>query len=408
MRLIHTADWHLGQNFRGFDRQVEHRLFLDWLVDTVERRQADALLIAGDVFDQANPSADAHRLFFEFLAAARRRCPHLDIVLIAGNHDSPSRLDAPQPILASLHVHVAGRFSAREQDDLARWIVPLHDAAGRRAASVLTVPFLRPADLERPHDGRYETAVRDTYARLADAAERHHGDDALIVMGHLHVRGADVSPDSERRLIIGGEESLDAAIFPAAATYVALGHLHRPQSVGSAAIRYSGSPLPLSFSEIHYPHQVVEIDIDGKRLQSVTPLHVPRPAPILRVPEHPLAPDDALAALDAWSVEPAEPGLEPLIEVPILASLVPTDLRARIEAALAGKAVRLCGIQRHRPETSTSNALDAEQPPPEQHLHLEPWAIFDRLLDEHPDVPERDAVRDAFGELLDRAAQEKS
>lgn len=407
MRLIHTADWHLGQNFRGFDRQAEHRVFLDWLLDTLERRQADALLIAGDVFDQANPGADAQRLFFEFLADARRRCPQLDIVLIAGNHDSPSRLEAPQPILASLHVHVAGRFVARTPDDLERWIVPLHDAGGRRAASVLAVPFLRPADLERPPDGRYETAVRDAYARLADAAARHHGDDALVVMGHLHVRGAGVSPDSERRLIIGGEESLDAGIFPAA-TYVALGHLHRPQSVGTAAIRYSGSPLPLSFSEIHYPHQVVEIDIEGNRLAAVTPLRVPRPAAILRVPEVPLVPDEALAVLEAWSNEPTQPGLEPLIEVPILTSIVPTDLRARIEAALAGKAVRLCGIQRHRPEAANPTAQHPDLPTTDPHLQLEPWAIFERLLQEHPDVPERDAVRAAFGELLDRAAQERS
>lgn len=409
MRILHTSDWHLGQQFKGFDRQAEHRVFLDWLVETLADRRIDALLVAGDLFDQANPSADAQKLFFDFLAAARKRCPALDIVMIAGNHDSAGRIDAPHPLLSAFGVRVMGRHDARQEltpELLDRILVPVTNADGRTAAWVLAVPYLRPADLDLGSGQDYASAIGQVYAALGEAAAGQlDSDQALLVMGHLHARGGQVSEDSERRLVIGGEEAVGAELFPAQATYVALGHLHLPQAVTAEHIRYSGSPLPLSFSEIDYPHQVVEVELDGNAIDRIEPIRIPRPVELLRVPAVASPIEEAIRALEELEVEPQTPALQPLVEVQILASIVPTDMRARIEAAIDGKPLRLTGIQRSRPvrdEDSAKSAINTDTDLRE----LTPDRLFSRLLDEHSDLGERADLEDAFAQLL-RATEEE-
>ncbi|MDR0477630.1 MAG: exonuclease subunit SbcD, partial [Desulfobulbaceae bacterium] len=133
MKLIHTSDWHLGQTLKGHDRHAEHQVFLDWLLDTLVERQADALLVAGDIFDQANPSIEAQAQYYQFLARVKKALPNLAIVVIAGNHDSPSRLEAPHPVLDAFGVHVVGRHDGRAPFDarlLQRLAVPLLDRHG--------------------------------------------------------------------------------------------------------------------------------------------------------------------------------------------------------------------------------------------------------------------------------------
>jgi exonuclease SbcD len=411
VKLLHTSDWHLGQNFKGFERHAEHQVFLNWLLVELKERQIDALLIAGDIFDQANPSAEAQRLFYHFLAQARTLCQGLDIVVIAGNHDSPGRIDAPSAVLDAMGVRVVGQYSARatmNEAMMSRVAIPLTGADGEVGAWVLAVPFLRPGDLARDETGSYQTGVRAAYGRLVEAIEaRRSPDQALIVMGHLHVQGGSVSADSERRLVIGGEEALEANIFPVEAAYVALGHLHKPQSVSSEHIRYCGSPLPLSFTEIHYQHQVVEVVLGGSQLVSATSIPIPRPSPLMRVPSEPRPLEEVLLALSELQIEDAPPGLRPLLEVQVLASLVPTDMRARVEAALEGKQVRLTGIQRHRPQVIEASDDGAASVPGQLNLaDLKPEKLFDRLLAENPDIAETAGLHQAFAELLDQAQQE--
>ena len=412
MRLLHTSDWHLGQSLKGYDRQAEHQTFLAWLLNKLDERQIDALLIAGDIFDQANPSAAAQTLFYRFLAQARARCPLLDIVVIAGNHDSAARIDAPHAILIELGVHVAGHLNARAELDeatLQRICVPLTRRDGSVGAWALAVPFLRPGDLTNAQGDGYAAGVRAAYQHVLDAAlARREPDQALIAMGHLHVQGATVSEDSERRLIIGGEEVLDANIFPPELTYVALGHLHKPQSVGHERIRYCGSPLPLSFSEIHYLHQVVEINLDGASVISIETHLIPRPAQILRVPDKPKPLAEALEELRALTVSDAAEGLEPLLEVQILESIAPTDLRAQVDEALAGKRIRLTGITRTSPPRQASAAGEDEATTRLAMNDLKPDRLFQRLLSEHDDIPNQDELLNAFAELVDELQQRGS
>ncbi|HSP57342.1 MAG TPA: exonuclease subunit SbcD, partial [Halomonas sp.] len=149
LRLIHTADWHLGQSFHGQERHTEHRAFLAWLLDTLEERQADALLVAGDVFDVVNPSLQAQALLYDFIVGAHERLPRLDIVMIAGNHDSGNRIELPAPLMRRLRTHALGRVSWLDDGrlDAERLLVPLTDSEGQTRAWCLALPFLRPAEV---------------------------------------------------------------------------------------------------------------------------------------------------------------------------------------------------------------------------------------------------------------------
>lgn len=370
MKLIHTADWHLGQSFHGQERHAEHRAFLAWLLDTLVERQADALLVAGDIFDVVNPSLRAQELLFHFIVSAHERLPHLEIVLIAGNHDSGNRIELPAPLMRRLRTHALGRVSWLDDGNLdaERLLVPLTDASGETRAWCLALPFLRPAEVtgagmrldqgeddDAPND--YVAGITRVHRQLIDAAgKRREPGQALVAMSHAHLHGAAVSEASERPIVIGGEESISAALFPADIAYVALGHLHRAQHVGEARIRYSGSPLPLDFSEVGYPHQVVEVRLDGEALGETQAIPVPRPVAMHRVGPAPL--ERVLAELAALEDDPAlsdARGRErsrdhwPWLEVRVeLESPIP-DLRARVETALEGKALRLLRLERRLP-----------------------------------------------------------
>ncbi|MBL9179628.1 MAG: exonuclease SbcCD subunit D C-terminal domain-containing protein [Verrucomicrobiaceae bacterium] len=253
MRILHTADWHLGARLVERDRLPEHAAFLDWLIDTLRSEKIDALLVSGDVFDAANPPQDAIALYFDFL----KRLADLktvQAVITGGNHDSASHLNAPRELLKRFDVHVFGHAGENNVADLGGTVVA-------------AVPFLRERDLRQAAAGETITAVHEQVraairahyaAQLAACREIAEGR-PVIAMGHLTVLGTTTS-DSERDIHIGNLGAVGADIFTGF-DYTALGHLHRPQKVASIeTIRYSGSPIPLSFSEAADKKSVVVID----------------------------------------------------------------------------------------------------------------------------------------------------
>ncbi|MFU8831745.1 MAG: exonuclease subunit SbcD, partial [Wenzhouxiangella sp.] len=189
LKIIHTSDWHLGQVFHAYERTGEHQKFLDWLLSELKTRQPDALLIAGDIFEHANPSGRAQTMFYAFLSHARKACPSMDMAIIAGNHDSAARLEAPNPILSGLGIHVVGQLDGDEAPG--RSLIPLHHADGTVGAWCLGVPFLRAGDVPRS-DGEgdpYPRGIAETYRRHVDAAlGKRDKNQALIAMGHLHAQ----------------------------------------------------------------------------------------------------------------------------------------------------------------------------------------------------------------------------
>lgn len=372
LRLLHTADWHLGQSFHGYDRDSEHAHFLDWLLQTLVERRIDALLIAGDVFDSVNPPATAQRRFYDFLARAHAASPTLQIVLTAGNHDAAARLEAPAQLLESLHIRVVGTVPRDAAGELQpeRFLIPLKDVGGQIAALALAVPFLRPADVPMVAESNdfYLDGIRELYRRTVEAAQtlrdRDHPHAVLVALGHCHMQDAAESRDSERRIVIGGAEALRTNTFPANLAYVALGHLHRPQQLDGGRICYSGSPIPLSFSEKDYPHRVVEVSIDDAGNVATSSVLVPQTTAMLRLPTGPARPlAEVLPVLADFPFDPTlPPTAHPFLEVRVLEDGPDPARRRRIELALDGKPVRLASIKLESPASREATPALASAP----------------------------------------------
>ncbi|MBW3503757.1 exonuclease SbcCD subunit D C-terminal domain-containing protein [Pseudomonas sp. NKUCC02_KPG] len=349
MRLFHTSDWHLGQNLHGQDRDFEHACFLAWLLTQLSEQQPDVLLIAGDIFDTVNPPVKAQERLYDFIVSAHEQQPKLTIVMIAGNHDSGSRIELPAPLMRRLRTHALGRVLWLDdgQLDAERLLIPLPDASGETAAWCLALPFLRPAEVTGAHLGDdYLRGIGQVHEWLIEAANaKRTPGQALIAISHAHMAGGSVSEDSERSLIIGNAEALPASLFGPSISYVALGHLHKPQRVnGEERIRYCGSPIPLSFSEIGYQHQILDVTLEGETLVSVEPLLIPRAINLQRIGPLPLA--DILTQLaDLPDTDLlADTQRQPWLEVRVKLDEPQPDLRQQIETALQGKSVRLVRI----------------------------------------------------------------
>jgi exonuclease SbcD len=288
--------------------------------------------------------------------------------------------------------------------DVQRLVVPLKNRQGDVAAWALAVPFLRPGDVPRM-DGSsdpYKDGVALLYAQaLAHAQQLRQPGQALIALGHCHMVGGQTSSDSERSIVIGGSEALPSGLFDARVAYAALGHLHLAQRVGGQHhLRYCGSPLPLSFAELAYPHQVLRVDLQGDVVSAITPLSVPRAVDLLRVPAQPAPLPAVLAALKALALPPqADPQRQPYLEVRVRLDAPEPGLRSQIEAALVPHAVRLAKI-----ETSFAAAADMSGAAAHTSLdaleQLQPSAVFDQLYRSkyHTDTPA--ALSAALAELL--------
>jgi exonuclease SbcD len=309
MRILHTADWHLGARLVERDRLPEHAAFLDWIIDTLRTEKIDALLLSGDVFDAANPPQDAVGLYFDFL----KRLADLrtvKAVITGGNHDSASHLNAPRELLKRFEVHVFGHTGEN--------VVDLGDAV------VAAVPFLRERDLRQASAGEAMTdvqsqvraAIRSHYAEQLAACRALAGKRPIIAMGHLTVLGASTS-DSERDIHIGNLGAVGADVFEGFG-YTALGHLHKPQRVaGLEHVRYSGSPVALSFSEAADRKSVVVLDTDGMKIETL-PIPVTRMLTRVSVSRGTLAADLEKVAAASWAevtvkLDAPEPDLDRLI-----------------------------------------------------------------------------------------------
>ena len=272
VRFFHTSDWHLGQFFYNHSRHYEHEQFLAWLLEQIKLKQPHALLIAGDIFDVINPSSQAQKQLYQFLANAHELAPQMQTLMIAGNHDSGYRIEQVEPLLAKYNAKTVGviRWNEDKSLNLERLILPIYNEHNQIVAWCIALPFLRSAEITgfNEQTTNNQNAIAYLHQQLiAEAKRRKTDDQALILMSHAHMQGGETS-DSERPIVIGNEEALSTALFDEVIDYVALGHLHKPQKVQHPHIRYSGSPIPLSFSEINYNHQVLEITIDPTKAEA--------------------------------------------------------------------------------------------------------------------------------------------
>lgn len=416
MRIVHTADWHLGHVLYDRDREAEHRAFLGWLLALLEEQRVDALLVCGDVFESANPPASALALWYSFLADASRRCGGLQIVVVAGNHDSPARLEAPAPVLAALSVHVVGFLPRAEGEfDVERLVVPLRERTsgpgGEIAAWVAAVPFIRLGDLpagEATPAGIVD-GVRRIYEIALDAARaKRTAGQALLATGHCYVEGMRVSDESERKILGGNQHPLPVDVFPIDVDYVALGHLHFAQQVGGRSnVRYSGSPLPLSLDEDVYPHQVCLVELDSGRCKGVQTVRIPRSVPILRLPAEPAPLPEVLSLLAKLPAAPAreagQPDLRPWLEVRVRIEGSEYGYQGEIAEAVEGRNARLVKITPHR--TGSGETLAGG--PGKSLSDLTPEKVFRKLWERGSSDPVPAELEAAFHELVDLASQEE-
>jgi len=290
-RILHTADWHIGQTLRGFSREHELRKVFERLEKIVVERDVDALVVAGDLFDSQNPSGEAQQLFYNTLVRLSSAQPRMTTVIVAGNHDAAGRLEAPRPLLEAFNIHVVGNVRRHDgRVEATRHLVPIFDASGVIAAHVLAVSYPTAACL--PNLTRLDgesgspviAGVRSLYAELFDTLRGQVDGLPFVLTGHLHVAGGIESEGAERRILVGGQHAVPHDVFPTEASYVALGHLHKAQAVGRSTVRYSGSLIPLSATEQPYAHGVTLVSLNGTQVVSE---HIPidRPVPFLRLPE---------------------------------------------------------------------------------------------------------------------------
>lgn len=283
MKLLHTSDWHIGRALYGRKRYEEFEAFLNWLADLIETEDIDVLLVAGDVFDNSTPSNRAQELYYQFLcrvASSERR----HVVVIAGNHDSPSFLNAPKELLKFLNIHVVGYASGKPDDEL----LVLSAQDGVPMVIVCAIPYLRDHDIRTAETGesvedkerKIVDGIKTHYRLVCDAAEQRRAllgkHVPIVAMGHLFAAGGQtVDGDGVRELYIGSLAQVKRDVFPECIDYVALGHLHIPQRVGgSDLVRYSGSPLPIGFGEAEQEKSVTLVELSDR--PQVRNISVPR------------------------------------------------------------------------------------------------------------------------------------
>lgn len=404
-RLLHTADWHLGKLLNDQSRDDEHARFLEWLLKVVVEQEVDAIILAGDVFDSANPPQSALARYYDFVSELYRQGA-CTLAVIAGNHDSATQLEAPKQVLSALNVHVSGFLA----ESVEKRILLLPDETNPRVA-VAMLPFLRDRDLRVGKAGETAEEIRsqlaagisNCYEETANAAT--HVKCPIVATGHLTVVGAS-SSDSEREIHIGGLGAVSSDTFPSEFSYVALGHLHRPQAMDAAGrVRYSGSPIALSFGEAGDVKEVRILDVsDSGVSQYGLPIPVFRKLKQIRTTQAEL--EQTLASFDLKSEE-----LRPWLEVIVEDAALEQDLVERVRVLAQGKAFDVLKVLRGKSAPVIGMAAgEATDEEAIESLLDDPERVFDHLLGDHTLLCEDEIglLKTAFAVLVDLDKQSET
>ncbi len=398
MKLLHTSDWHLGRTLYGRKRYDEDEAFLNWLAERMEAEKIDGLLVAGDIFDNSTPSNRSQELYYRFLCRAAS-APGRSVVVIAGNHDSPSFLNAPKELLKFLNIHVIGYASPQPDDE----VIVLPGPDGAPWLILCAVPYLRDRDLRTSEAGesvadkerKIIDGIRAHYRAVCGAAEEKRAalekPVPIVAMGHLFAAGGrTMEGDGVRELYIGSLAQVGKDVFPDGIDYLALGHLHIPQKVsGSDLIRYSGSPLPIGFGEADQEKTVIVVEF-ADAAPTVSTLPVPRFQELktLRGDWPTLA--RQIAGLKAR-------GSRAWLEIIYEGSEIASTLREKLDNAVAETAIEILRVKNNRILERVLSGEGQEETLDD----LEVTEVFQRCLDAH-EVPEeqRRPMLDAYGEIL--------
>ena len=407
MKILHTSDWHLGRSLYGRKRYTEFSAFLNWLADTIESENVDALLVSGDIFDTTTPGNRAQELYYKFLhRVATSCCRHT--IIIAGNHDSPTFLNAPRKILKAFNIHIVGAMSENPADEV---IVLYKDE--QPEAIICAVPYLRDRDIRTVTPGetiddknaKLISGLKDHYAAVCDIAEQKQAElrqsgfpvVPIVAMGHLFTSGGKtVDGDGVRDLYVGSLAHIGANTFPPSVNYVALGHLHVPQQVGdSHHIRYSGSPIPMGYGEAKQEKRVLLVEFDSTT-PDIREIAVPCFQQLVRISG---SLEDIHSKLDELKTS----GSQAWVEIEYTGSSIVTNLKEVLDDALAGSQIEVSRTRNRRLIERVINTIDEHETLDD----LDENDVFERCLDAF-EVPleERGELKASYDEII-RSLHEK-
>ena len=403
LKILHTSDWHLGRSLYGQNRHAEFAAFLDWLMQTLQQERVDVLMIAGDVFDTITPNHAAQELYYRFLAQVSAYCLCRHIIIIGGNHDSASFLNAPKALLFALNVHVIGAAT----NPIDKEVLVLKNAQGEPAAIVCAVPYLRDRDVRVSVDGvssqdkslALTQGIKDHYRQalaIAEHKQQELGSNApIIAMGHLFSQGGmTLDADGVRELYVGSLAHIGADCFDGF-DYVALGHLHVPQAVGGQAhIRYCGSPIPMGFGEAKQQKQVLHVAFTG-RLPEITAINIPNFQVLQRI-------QGDLPHIQAELKQLMQSGSTAYIEVVYQGNELVADLSEKLDAQVQGSDLRLLRVYNRQFVNNVLASASADATLPD----LNPTEVFEACMAQHDlDDAQKAQFRDSYQHVLHQVEQ---
>jgi len=403
MKILHTADWHLGKRLEQSERTDEHQAFLDWLIETLKTESIDVLIVAGDIFDTGSPSNTAFEQYYGFLRRVKDTCCR-EVVIIGGNHDSISTLNAPQSLLKYFNVHIIGGVPEEFTDQ----IIEIKSPQGELELVVCAVPFLRDRDVRlsvagettEERETRIKQGITDHYHKFKTYLTAYKASRIPVVAtGHLFAAGSSTS-DSEKEIHVGNLGQVGGDQFPVEFDYVALGHIHRPQLINKMNhIRYSGSPIPLSFSETDDKKIVIILQFDKGLIKSVVNVEVPCTRKLIRIKGNFEQVKTKLALLqDPQTRYPA------WVEVRVETEGIIYDLEEQLNTLIADKPY----IERlflRQVRINTAKNLDQQTEEAMALTDVDPKTVFLKKCE--TDYPDQDqtALLLAFNEVLEYMAQ---
>ncbi|HEN3616839.1 TPA: exonuclease subunit SbcD [Yersinia enterocolitica] len=404
MRIIHTSDWHLGQNFFTKSRAAEHQEFLRWLIEQIKENQVDALIVAGDIFDTGSPPSYARELYNRFVVELQST--NCQLVVLGGNHDSVSTLNESRGLLFYLNTTVIPCASS----NLEQQVIILKDHQNHPAALLCAIPFLRPRDLVTSQAGEsggqkqraLQEAIAAHYQALYQRAVELRAELGLplpiIATGHLTTVGVTTS-DSVRDIYIGTLDAFPAHAFPPA-DYIALGHIHRAQQVAKTEhIRYSGSPIALSFDELSKEKSVYLVEFAQQTLASVTPIFIPQFQPMQLI-------KGDLAQIEQQLTKFSDhQGLPVWLDIEVATQDYLTDIQRKIQALAAELPVEVVLLRRSKEQRNNS----IERQEKETLNELSVTDVFERRLALEADLaePRQERMRQMFNLVVEDITQGK-
>ncbi len=377
LKIIHTSDWHLGQHFMGKSRQPEHQKFLRWLLGLALEQKIDAIIVAGDIFDTGSPPSYARELYNHFIVELQSTGVHL--IILGGNHDSVAMLSESKSLLSHLNTSVIPNSMENLEDQ----IIIIRDKAKKATGIVCAIPFLRTRDIVLSQEGQsgidkqrsLQQSIAQHYQSVFQLAKQKKqelgGAIPIIATGHLTTVGAK-SSESVRDIYIGTLDAFPSSAFPPA-DYIALGHIHRPQRVGgSQSVRYSGSPIPLSFDELSNDKEVLIVDFEKAELKAVIAQKVPRFQPMHIVKGDLVEIEVEVKALAA-KYDHDEPAW---LDIEVSTQDFLNDLQQRIQTLVEGLPVEVLLLRRAR----TKKQIGLDQQNKETLHELTAKEVFERRL----------------------------